>query len=141
MMTIHVKDGRSFRQACKDNGVTFWQAYDKIRMFNMSPDDAIKYVKTIPEVYKCRGKTLRQYCLQHNVPYSRVVDYHNAGAKESFEDIIDNKLYNKSIHSDTKFCKDNGIKYFNAKARHYYAIINKDCQQSFKEFCKDYYKL
>lgn len=140
-MTIHVKDGRTFRQACKDNGINFWQAYDKIRMHRMSPDDAIKYVKTIPEVYKCRGLTLRQYCLQHNVPYGKVVDYHNTGAKESFEDIVDNKLYLKNCYTDTQFCKDNGLNYCNAKARHHYARTFKDCQQSFREFCKSYYKL
>lgn len=140
-MTIRVKDGRSFRQACDDNGINFWQAYDKIRMHRMSPDEAIKYVKEHKPKYMCRGKTLRQYCIENGVPYNRVVDYHNLGAKESFEEIIDKKLYRKNVYTDFQFCKDHNINYWNAKMRHNYAVIRKDCNKSFKDFCKDIYHL
>lgn len=140
-MTIYVNDGRTFRQACKFAGIGFWQAYDKVRKYNMSPDDAIKYVKNLEYPYMCHGITLRQYCIKNHVPYGKVVDYHISGAKESFEEIVDKKLYKKSIYSDTQFCKDFNLKYWNAKARHNYAITYKDCKQSFKDFCKDYYKL
>lgn len=140
-MTIRVKDGRSFRQACKDNGVTYWQAYDKIRLYKMSPDDAIKYVKAMPEAYKCHGMSLRKYCIAHNTPYASVISYHNTGAKESFEEIVDKKLYKKNAYTDMQFCKDHDIKYFNAKARHYYAMIHFNCDKSFREFCKGYYNI
>lgn len=140
-MTIRVKDGRTFQQACKDNGVTFWQAYDKIRKYRMTPDEAIKYVKTIPETYTCHGMSLRQYCLNHDIPYNSVVGYHNTGAKESFEDIVDKGLYRKNAYTDFQFCKDCNINYFNAKARHYYAMIHFNCNKSFREFCKGYYNI
>ena len=140
-MTLFVKDGRTFQQACKDNGLTFWQAYDKIRKYGYSPDKAIEHCKGLKEIYKCHGKTLRQYCGEHKIPYSSVISYYKLDDKESFETIVDKELYKKTLNSDTRFCKDKGIKYCNAKARHYYAITHKDCDKSFKDFCKDYYKL
>lgn len=140
-MTIYVKDGRTLQQACKDSGVTFWQVYDKMRYYDYTPDEAIKYCINIKKTYMCYGKTLRQYCIENNVPYQSVINYHNDGNKESFEDIVDKKLFRKNNYTDYQFCKDHNINYNNAKARHYYAMVVKDCQQSFKEFCKDCYKL
>ena len=140
-MTIYVKDGRTLQQACKDSGVTFWQVYDKMRYYDYTPDQAIKYCVNIKKTYMCYGKTLRQYCIENNIPYQSVINYHNDGGKESFEDIVDKKLFRKNNYTDYQFCKDFNINYNNAKARHYYAIYVKNCQQSFKEFCKDCYKL
>ena len=107
----------------------------------MSPDKAIQYCKNLKPRYMCHGKTLRQYCKDVNVPYNSVVKYINEGGKESFEEIVDNKLYKKNCYSDTQFCKDMNINYRNAKCRYYYNIIHKDCNKTFREFCKDCYKL
>lgn len=140
-MTIHLKDGRTFRQACKDNGVKFWQVYDKIRVRGMSPEKAIEYVKNLKGTYMCHGKTLRQYCIENKVPYQSVIKYRNDGGKESFEEVIERKLYNKNNYTDLQFCKDHNIKYNNAKARHYYDMMYHDCQKTFKEYCINCYNL
>ena len=140
-MTIRVKDGRTFQQACKDNSITFWQAYSKMRYHSCTPDKAIEYCISPRKTYMCHGKTLKQYCTDNNISYQSVVAYHYNGGKESFEDIVDKKLFIKRNNTDSQFCKDHDINYNNAKARHYYATVVKDCKQSFKEFCKSYYKL
>ena len=140
-MTIHLKDGRTFRQACIDSGVKFRKVYDKIRVRGMSPEKAIEYVKNLKGIYMCHGKTLRQYCIEHKVPYQSVIKYRNEGGKESFEEIVERKLYNKNNYSDLQFCKDHNINYNNAKARHYYDMLHHDCKKTFKEYCISCYNL
>jgi hypothetical protein len=140
-MTILTSDGRSFRKACEYAGVTFWQAYDKIRIYGMSPDEAIRYCQKHKGIYKCHGMNLRQYCITHDIPYQCVLNYHYLDTQSSFEDIVDKKLYKKQPYTDTQFCKDNGINYKRAKERYYYSVYRKDYDKNFREFCKDCYKL
>lgn len=126
---------------CKRHGVKLWAVYDKIRKYKMSVDKAVAYCKRVPPRYTCYGESLRQYCIHNGIPYSQVLTTHYDFPLESFEDICDKKLWLKPKSTDKDFCQFHNISYTQAKSRYWYAVYNKDCNKSFREFCKDCYSL
>lgn len=96
----------------------------------MTVDKAVEYW------YTCYGESLRQYCIRNKLPYSQALAAHYDYPEESFEDICDKKLWLKPRSTDTDFCRLHNISYTQAKSRYW-----KDCNKSFRDFCRYCYNL
>lgn len=136
-----MNDGTKFRDAVKACGLSWWACYDRIRVFNETPEQAIQHFKDHPPVhYKFGDKSLRQHCKDVGVPYQSVAQFHKDFPHIPLKDIIEGRLWHKNYTTDTQWCKEHNISYPNAKSRFRYYQIYKDEQRTFREFCKDIYK-
>lgn len=135
-------DGRKVEEVCKELNIPFWSVYDRIRIHNQTPDEAVQYFVNKPAVhYRYNGKSLRQYCKEQGLSYTSIARFHRDFPKISLEDVITKRMWIKRPEPDTVWCKQHNIPYAAAKNRHRYHQIYNDEQRTFRQYCKDFYKL
>lgn len=134
-------DGRRLEHVVKEHGMSWWAVYDRIRHGD-TIDQAINHFKLKPPVHRTyKGVSLRQYCKDNGISYTSISQACRDLPKLSVEDIVDKRLWIKRPEPDTKWCKERNIPYSSAKNRFRYHQLYKDEERTFKDFCKDYYKL
>ena len=74
-----MKDGKTLRQYCLENGISYKGAYTRCDEEGLTPEEAVQKVRTgvlYNRKHYVNGMTLKEFCRVNEIPYNNVLVLH-----------------------------------------------------------------
>lgn len=89
MTAFRMKNGKTLRQYCLENGISYKGAYMRCDEEGLTPEEAVERVRTgvlYNRKHYVNGMTLKDFCRQNSVCYNSVLVLHRRFPDMSIQD-------------------------------------------------------